>query len=369
MRKPVAFSVALLLVAFLTACSPRATQPGGSVVPGLPVLSAASFTSGEAFEALPPGDMLMTIDAGTLINTTIPTALANSPDERTKFDQSLKEMQEKAGIDPKELKLVAITFTFPKGSGGKPQFAGVMTGSFDTAKLTESLKKDPKTGVANQSEDYNGQTLYIKKDGGDEVAAAVLDSSTLVMGSPTSMARQAIDAHAKKADNATKDVELFNAFKATKQSGLLRFAMRFPKDQIPPDQAAKDPTTKSFLAINYLTGALDASAGIGLDLTAKTSSPADAQPLHDNLQKLLDQTKKSLAGNDQMKSLMSILNATTLTMNNADVTLNLVIPPDQLATLAADLQKSFGGAMGGSGAGGSHMNANSNENEDDDDDQ
>src|SRR6185369_17549656 len=152
-------------------------------------------------------------------------------------------------------------------------------------------KKDPKTGEEAEVEQYNGQTLYIRKQGTDEFGAAVLDGSTLVMGSPASMARSAIDAHDKKGDNATKNADLFNAFKATKQSGLLRFAMKFPKDQIPPEQAAKDPMTKSFTAINYLTGALDASSGIGIDLTAKTSSPTDAQPLHDNLKQLLEMGK------------------------------------------------------------------------------
>jgi hypothetical protein len=367
MRKPVALSAALLLAAFLTACSPKATQPGGpSVAPtALPALSAAAFTSGEAFEALPPGDLLMTIDAGTLINQTLPTALANSPDEKKKFDDGLREMQDKAGIDPKQLKLVALSFT--SLTSGKPQFAGVMTGSFDTAKLTESLKKDPKTGEEAQTEQYNGQTLYVRKQGADEFGAAVLDASTLVMGSPASMARAAIDAHAHKRDNATKNADLFNAFKSTKQSGLLRFAMKFPKEQIPAEQAAKDPMTKSFQAINYLTGALDASTGIGIDLTAKTSSPTDAQPLHDNLKQLLDMGKSQVSSNPQMKSLGTILDATTLAVNGSDVQLTLNIPPAQLAELAAEFQKMSGGRMGGMGEGstgpGTTPPANSNEDE------
>lgn len=362
MRKPVASFALLIIAAFLTACSPGATttQPGGSttVAPGLPVLSAASFTSGDAFEALPPGDMLLTVDAGTLVNSTIPTALINSPAEKAKFDESLKEMQDKAGIDPKEIKLVAITVTFPKNSSDKPHFAGVMTGTFDTAKLTESLKKDPKTGAENPTEQYNGQTLYIKKDGGDEVAAAVVDSTTLVIGSPATMAKQAIDAHAKKGDNATKNAELFNAFKATKQ-GLLRFAMTFPKDQIPAEQASRDPMTKSFTAINYLTGTLDASAGIGLDLTAKTASATDAKPLHDNLQQLLDMGKKQLSGNAQMKGIMSLLDATTLSMTDADVKLAMTIPANQLAELATDFQK-----MGQAFGGGAMSNASAPEDDD-----
>jgi hypothetical protein len=367
MRTPVSLTLTLLLVAFLAACSPKATQPGGPAVApaSLPALSAASFTSGEAFEMLPPGEMLITIDAGTLLNQTVPFALATSPEQKAKFDASLAEMQEKAGIDPKQLKLVAMSFT---GLSAKsPQFAGVMTGSFDTAKLTESLKKDPKTGVEAQTEQYNGQTLYIRNDGGSAFAASVLDAGTLVMGSSAAILHQVIDARDKKADNATKDAALFDAFKATDQGGLVRFAMKFPKDQIPPDQAAKDPTMRSFAAINYLTGSLNSTAGLGLNLTAKTSSPADAQPLHDNIQQGLDAAKQYANGDEQGKTFLPILNATTLTTTGNDVVLAMNIPPDQLVMLASQLQKmapAFGGAMGGA-AGGPGGRANGNANSDD----
>jgi len=353
----------LVLVAFGAGCAPRASQPGSptSAAPGLPVLTAASFTSGEAFAALPPGDLLMTIDAGTLINQTVPLAIANSADDKAKFEKSLAEMQEKSGIDPKQLKLVALSFK--SLSSSKPQIAGVVTGSFDTAKLAESLKKDPKTGVEAQVEQYNGQTIYVRKDGGEEFATAVLDSGTLVLGSSADLVHQAIDAHAGKADNATKDAPLFDAFKSTAQ-GVLRFALRFPKDQISPEQAAKDPTMKSATAINFVTGSLDAAAGLALRLTAKTASPTDAQPLHDNLAKYLEMGRKFVADNPDSKQLASILNATQLTVNGSDVSFALDVPAGQLAAIAADFQKmgeSFGGAASGIG-GESGEPAESNEN-------
>ena len=346
MRKYLVFSLAVSLM-FLTACGPAATGPAGPAPAptDLKALSAASFTSGEAFEALPPGDALLTIDAGTLLNTTIPIALANNPQQKAEFDKSLVEMQEKAGIDPKQVKLVAMTFNFPKTSADKPQFAGVMTGTFDTAKLNESLKKDPKTGAEVPAEQYNGQTLYIKKDGTEEVAAAVLDASTLVVGSPATMVRSAIDARGGKADNATKNADLFNAFKATKSTGVLRFAMRFPKEQLPPSD---DPMAKSFSTIQYLSGSLEATTGVGLDLTARTASATDAKPLHDQLQGLLTMGKTQLGGNPQMESIVSVLNQTTLSMTDADVKMTMVIPNDVLAKLATDFGKMAPSMTGGS---------------------
>jgi hypothetical protein len=201
------------------------------------------------------------------------------------------------------------------------------------------------------------------KDGNDEVAAAVLDSSTLVMGTPVIMAKQAIDARDKKGDNATKDAALFGAFKATDQAGVLRFALKFPKDRIPAEQAAKDPTLKTVSAINYIAGALNATSGLGLTLTAKTGSPTDAQPLRDTLQQWLDMGKKQTAGSEQMKSLATILNTITITMDGSDVNLAMTIPPDQLTSLATDLGKmgsAFGGAMGGSSGGPTSPGPNTN---------
>ena len=349
MRKYSFCTVALSLMVFLTACTPTATGPATAPTgdSSLKALSAASFTTGEAFEALPPGDVMLTIDAGTLLNTTIPTALATSPQQKQEFDKALVEMQEKAGIDPKQLKLVAMTFVMPKTNAEKLQFAAVMTGTFDTAKLTEALKKDSKTGAEVPSQDYNGQTLFVKQDEGQEIAASVLDSSMLVLGSPATMAKQAIDARAGKAGNATQNADLFNLFKATSQTGVLRFAMRFPQEQLPQNQ--NDPTVKSFAAIKYLYGTLDASAGLGLDLNARTGSAAEAQPLHDNLQQLLAMGKQQVAGNAQMASLASVLEQTTVTMTDADVKLKMSIPPTTLAQVAADFQKmsgAFGGAPG-----------------------
>jgi hypothetical protein len=165
-----------------------------------------------------------------------------------------------------------------------------------------------------------------------------------VLGSPATMVKSAIDARRGKGDNATMNADLFNAFKSTKQTGVLRFAMRFPQEQLPQNQ--NDPTVKSFAAIKYLYGTLDASAGLGLDLNARTGSAAEAQPLHDNLQQLLAMGKQQVAGNAQMASLASVLEQTTVTMTDADVKLKMSIPPTTLAQVAADFQK-MAGALGG----------------------
>ena len=118
-----AFCLPLILVALTTACTPGGA-PGdstGTSTSALPAIGAASITSGEAFSALPPGDILLTVDAGTLINQTIPAALATQPDQKAKFDKEMAEAQEKSGIDPKQLKVLAASITLPKTEVAKPK--------------------------------------------------------------------------------------------------------------------------------------------------------------------------------------------------------------------------------------------------------
>ena len=85
MRKSVALCLTLMIAPIVTGCGP-ADGPGGAptLAPSFPALNASDFASGQAFSSLPPGDILVTVDAGTLINQTIPTMLANNPEQKAK---------------------------------------------------------------------------------------------------------------------------------------------------------------------------------------------------------------------------------------------------------------------------------------------
>lgn len=344
MRKLSALFAAFIVASLSSGCglgtAPGTSDPGKSTSAAL---SPAAFVSGDAFALLPAGDLLMTIDAGTLINTTAPQLLANSPKEKAEFEKGLVEVQEKTSIDPKQIKLVAISMMVPKGNE-KPQFAGVMTGSWDTAKLTETLKKDEKTKLDRPTEQYEGQTIIVNKKDNEDVGVVVLDSTTLLMGSPLAMVKKAIDAKMGKGDTAAKDAELLAAFKGTKETGTLRFAMKFPKEQL---AGQTDEMAKHMSATKILFGSLDASAGLGLELVARTGSEADAKPIHDDLTKLLDQAKGFASGMEQMKSFEPVLNSIVLTLNGADVKLAMSVPTGTLEEVA----KSFSAMTGGMGGG------------------
>jgi hypothetical protein len=347
MKKSLASAVSLCLVMLFASCS------GG--IPGItkvsfPSLSATSFSSGDAFSVLPPGDMLLTVDVGTLLNSTAPALLALQPDKKQEFDKQLADMQAKTSIDPKQLKLVALSMTFPKTSGGKPEFVGVMTGTFDTAKLGDTLKKDPKTSAERPTETYEGQTIYIQKDaGGSETGVTVLDGTTVAMGMPVSMLKKSIDTYMKKGENATKDADLMSAFKSTKESALVRFAMKFPKELAQAEMGSTpNPNVQPFMATKYMFGSLDASSGFALDLVARTASAAEAKPLYDKLNEGLNMAKQYLGmmnSKGEMKGFPALLSAISLTTADADVKINLNVTQEMAKQIAEDAQKMQSGAM------------------------
>lgn len=353
MRKISALFAACVVAATFAGCG-LGTAPGTSSDPSKTTsaaLSPAAFTNGDAFALLPAGDLVITLDAGTLINTTLPQMLANSPKEKAEFEKGLVEMQEKSSIDPKQIKLVAMSMIVPKGSE-KPQFAGVMTGSWDSAKLTESLKTNDKTKEVRKTEQYEGQTIILVKEGADETGVVVLDSTTLLIGSPVAMTKKAIDAKMGKGDTAAKDAELLAAFKSTKEAGTLRFAMKFPKEQL---AGQTDDMAKHLSATKIVFGSLDASAGLGLELVARTGSEADAKPIHDDLTKLLEQGKAMMSGNQQMTSIETVLNSIVISMTGADVKLAMNIPKGTLEEVAKSFSAMANGALMDGGAPGGSM--------------
>lgn len=372
MRKSVSLCLGLVLATALTACG---TGPGGAptVAPSFPALNATDFASGQAFSVLPPGDMLATVDVGTLLNQTIPAALANSPEQKAKFDAELKDWQAKYGVDPNQIKLMAVSVSGL--SGNQSEAAAVVTGAFDVEKLKAALAKDPETGAASRTETYADQTIYVRtataNGKSEEVAAAVLNPTTLVMGTPAAV-RKAIDAAADKGADATSNTELFNLFKETKETGIVRFAMATPPED--PAQAQGNPMTQAFAAARFVFGSLDATSGLGFDVTMRTATAQEAQPLYTQLSQGVEAGKQMVGQNPEMQGFKTLLDSMSVTQNERDVKVALNLSPIQLLLIYDQFQKMAGGmtAPGGAPAGGMpgempgempDSNANTNETE------
>jgi hypothetical protein len=232
MLKKTALSMALFVTALSMGCS---VQPGSAPTNGAATGGAAPATgttagvgstaveSGEVFNSLPPGDMLMTMDLGTAMNQ-IPTILAKMPEQQREFEAELRDFQTKTGIDPKQLKLAAFTAKFPKGTA-QAEIAAIVTGSWDAARLRDQIKATPGT----REETHEGQAIYIKTENNQETGIAIIDGSSMIFGSPAAMVRASIDARLKKGPAAGANAELMSAFQSTKKA-VARFATSIPRE-------------------------------------------------------------------------------------------------------------------------------------------
>ena len=127
--------------------------------------------------------MLATVDVGTLLNQTSPATLQNSPEQKAKFDAELRTWQEQYGIDPNQIKLMAVSGNITS-SADTGDFAAIMTGSFDTEKLKAALMKDPKTGAEARTEDYNGTTIYVRQAADEKSLALSAGKLGATVGAP-----------------------------------------------------------------------------------------------------------------------------------------------------------------------------------------
>jgi hypothetical protein len=332
MLRNTAFSVALALAVVASGCSIPGLKSGPAP------LGPEAFASGDTFAQLPAGDMLMTMDVGTLVNTTIPSWLEKAPSQKKEFEAGMKEMQEKSGIDPKQLKNVALSLKYPQGSGD-PTFAAVMTGSYDTTKLAESLKKSDEPGATVTTEDYSGTTIYVRKKGSEEVGVAILDSTAVVAGMPVAQVKATIDARAGKGTNAKSDTDLFDAFKNTNAKAVARFAAKLPKEELQKEMGS-NPEAADFLKVKVVSGAIDTSNGLLLDLIGRAGTDAEAKAIHEKLTELLDQGKQAMGQND----MAALLDTIKITVAAADVKISMNLSQ---ADLNKAIEQMGGGAPGG----------------------
>jgi hypothetical protein len=219
---------------------------------------------------------------------------------------------------------------------GESDFAAVVVGSFDAARLSEALKKSPET--ASRTETYQGMTLYVFSqkvavggmvDTREEMAFAVLDPQTLALGKPSAV-RASIDARGGRAPGIASDSALIEAYNQTgaPAQSVLRFAMRMPEQMIKAE-LAKDPTNpfvKSLALVRFLSGTVDLASGVALNLTARTASPADAKTVHGSLTGFVNVGKMMVSGNEKLAKYGAALDRIALTVNGSDVRLALDLP-------------------------------------------
>jgi hypothetical protein len=314
--------------AFLAAVLVAALTAGGSARQ-----AAAAPPVNDALRTLPPGDMIATVKVDAVLNQATSTWLSGNADSLRKFNESLSKAQLETGVDFRQVREMALSATFP--ATGNPEFAAVLTGSFDAARVTEAIKAS-KAGPTARTEAYGGATLHVFPGRfgaagvtlhSPEMAVAVLDANTAVVGSlPT--VRAAIDVRAGRGPNATSDAELMEAYNQADATGAGRFALKMPEKMLRAEME-KDPNNlvlKNLTSVRYVFGSLGVAPSLTLKATARTGSPAEAKPIYDALNGLLAIGRMAIAGKPDLASMMGIFDRTSLTTGGPDVMLVIDVP-------------------------------------------
>lgn len=293
---------------------------------------AAPLDTAAALEILPPGDAVASFDVGMFVNTTAPKLLAGSPEALAELNKELDEAKTKSGIDPRTVGHVTFSLSMPK-SGSDPDFAAIVTGSFDPSSLSSSLEKG---GVTTET--YQGYTIYVKTQGGKKVGATLINISTLAIGSPVEMLHRVIDARSSGAA-AGASADLRDVFDATRSDALLRVASRVPKEYASMATSQQGEGPWEVLSARFFFGSVDAVDGLDVELAARMEDAARATALKESLGKLRSEFKGGLGTGPDAGRYASLVDAVTITTEGADVRLRLKVPQATVTDIVRDRMK------------------------------
>ena len=333
MLKRALASAVLLFVA--AAVGPAATGAAGSAAP--------PSAPPDALRSLPAGDMIVTLNVDALVNKSLPGWLASDPESLKRLDDTVAKVRTETGIDLRTVQQVTMSVTMPENAD--TDFAALLTGSFDQARLVDALKAS-KGGATARTETYGGATVHVFSTkvsapgvvavSTGDAAFTVVDPRTIIVGSLASV-RASLDARAGRAPSAASNAELLALFDEATPAGVGRFAMKMPAATVKAE-LAKDPTNtvlQNFALVRYVFGSIDVASGLGVRAVARTGAAADASSLLGALNALKGIGLVAVGSQTQ---LADVLNRAALGAKGADVTLTLELPAASIPVLLKSLR-------------------------------
>jgi hypothetical protein len=335
---PKRLSLFLAATALAVAASGAAARPAVAPAP-------------ELLRALPPGDIVATVDVAMLFDKAIPAVLAGRPESKAKLDANVAKLRSDFGLDLHQVRRAGISASLL--AGARTEWVAVLDGAFDAIaapgalarSLDEFAKREPRYAV--RADSYEGATIYVIPEklaaGGtaERSAVAVLDARTALYGTPEGV-RRAVAAHAGKTPNAAANAVLVEAYEQSNAASPVRFGMTldaFVKAQREADP--NDPFLQTLSSVRYMFGSLGltGTGGVALRITSRASKPEDARSLLTTLQGLVDLGRSQTADKPEFAALFDLL---TVTASGSDVVLAADIPPDRLDTIFRLVDKNRG---------------------------
>ena len=301
----------------------------------------------EAVGALPVSDGVLLLNTQPLLQTALPRVLL--PEDIDEINSLSDFYRAHIGVDPRQLKSVAIGFRSQKGiiSRALPDYYATLKGAFDRQQITIALRAAAPHSL--REEEYNGRHIYVFDL--DEIfgvpgagrglpwlisgfSLAVLDDSTLALGNLINV-RRTIDASDGQGRINAQLVRLATLTPdALISVAALGNKVRDPA-LTPINQQTADEVTRALEAIDQFSAALTMRREVfELLLFVRTSNARQTQTLKDVLLPLIQQ----LGGAIRDERLRAILNALEVSTEDNVLHARTEIPQALVATLIKESQ-------------------------------
>lgn len=222
-------------------------------------------------------------------NTAMWRKLLDVRDSDAQTKKEFDEFVQKCGLDPLT-HIDSVFLAFPQGVGDSKEFAAILRGTFNEAKLVECAKDQAKKDSQDLTvSEYAGKKLYTSTQKG-QAFAAFLDGKTVALGGKEWI-KKVIDLSAGKGESAKANQPLVELIKRAKTTDAIWGVGLVP--QATRDALKNDPQLSAAATMKDMFGSVDFASGIAADVSVDLASEADAKALVEKVKGQIAEARKN----------------------------------------------------------------------------
>lgn len=253
----------------------------------------------DIFSFVPASDGIVVVDAGRLLNETLPRVFAGDAAKLAQINSELDKFKTDTGIDPRAFERVVVSarYAHPSPTVTKLEPVAIAQGKFDARAITLAARLSGKGKV--REEKYRGATIVVLAINDQmklfglwnmrvrDLAITALNANTVAIGTPETV-RTVIDAARTPRRDSVDLVSL-----ATRNpQAVIGFGANVTKALWSNLNLGTDAIAQDVGSIRQAYGSVGTTAtDVALTIVARTETPASAKSLGETLTGL-----KQLAG-------------------------------------------------------------------------
>ncbi len=328
------------------------------VMSGIGAVSAQTKAKNQLAALLPASDGVVILDVQRILNETAPQILTGKPLMLGEINTKIDEIRDKTGLDARQFEQIVIGVATKDVAAQKISLEPVFLarGKYSAnaliagARLASNGKyREEKIGsrtiyVFNGKEIVaqnnprtknswiNGMIDRLVNSLSNEIAVTSLDGNTLAFGS-LARVRETFETKSRVS------VEVLN-LATRKPNAVISFGARLPNGLSKFVDLDNDELGKTLDSIRQMSGAVEISANnTAISMMAKTLNAEQAQSLHNTLEGLQGLGKVLINGkSEDKKVLLRMIENARITRSQAEVSLDLQIPQNDINILLAGVK-------------------------------